>query len=613
MKIVRYQSGGIYYTPFFGNKQPQAETKTTKEENLLQKEVISILKENGLPSDVDTFLSKANSLLISTKNLFGTGDDFDMSDIIKLQSMANRIRHNSSLHSKAVARLNEEGSGSEAAITNDGKIYVLSDDGLQTISGSAYKENPDNYQVLTNAELITLRESNDNLAYRSDILNDLSSNIGMKSIMDYINKTINEFGTNKSSSSTQRYTAKQKGQIEQGLQDLLSLGPDGYYKVTQDSSISDQGYGGATEEERTRNRQMATRYLMETLPQGMKNVLVAKSAIEGTSPAELLEYAIYQNTDHAYESEVKVDYDSTTSKTRGSGSGSGKESLAPASFGTMVHRNMGQQRPTGVILPGSNLEFNLPSYWYNLQTLDEGAISNVSTAAEVDKIFRDHGLRDGYNKAYFGGVPINNMSFEGQGIVVDNTKGFTVSYLPVDENGELDTSIMQTMSDIQAEIVSNRITDIDEKRKIWENNGFVYDETKDVGIIPGMQLKRFGMLNAYASTKSLDKESLNENPYLSRIDDSILENISGAYNINSKGKQNIDIVPGMFGKSFQGVLFIPINENENETYVAGGIGYIDKPNVDIVKARQDFANQQGMYNAGTGTYNRSILSSVNDL
>ncbi len=613
MKILRYQSGGIYYTPFFGNKSTQ-EVKTTddKEENLLKKEIISVLKESGLPSDVDLFLNSANRLLSGAGNLFGS-DNFDMSDIIKLQKMANKIRHNNKLHDQAVSKLNTEDSGAEAAITNSGKIYVLSEDGLETVSAKEYKDNPEQYQVLTNSELITLRESNGNLAYRSDILNDLSSNIGMKSIMEYVNKTINEFGTNKSSSSTQRYTSKQKGQIQQGLQDLLALGPDGYYKVTQESSASDQGYGGITEEERTKNRQMATRYLMETLPQAMKNVLVAKSAIEGTNPTELLEYAIYQNTDHEYTSDIKIDYDGTVSKTGGSTNGSNKESLTPMSFGTMVHRNMGQQRPTGVVLPGSNLEFNLPSYWYNLQTLDGGAVNNVSTADEIDKILRDHGLRDGYNKAYFGGIPIDNMSFEGRGIVIDNTKGFTISYLPVDETGELDTSIMQTMSEIQGEIVDNRITDVEEKRKIWENYGFVYDETKDVGVIPGMQLKRFGMLNGYASTKSYEKQKLKENPYLSKVNDEILENMVGAYNIHSQKGQKIDAAAGMFGSSYQGVVFIPINENENETYVAGGIGYINKPNSDVVKARQDFANQQGMYDAGTGTYNRSILSSANDL
>lgn len=614
MKIFRYQSGGIYYTPFFGNKSTQeVKTNDTKEENLLKKEIIGVLKENGLPSDVDLFLNSANRLLSGVGQLYETSD-FDMSDIIKLQKMANKIRHNNKLHDQAVNRLNTEDSGSEAAITNSGKIYVLSEDGLETISAKEYKDNSEKYQILTNAELITLRESNQNLAYRSDILNDLSSNIGMKSIMEYVNKTINEFGTNKSSSSTQRYTTKQKGQIQQGLQDLLALSPDGYYKVTQDSSTSDQGYGGITEEERTKNRQMATRYLMETLPQGMKNVLVAKSVIEGTSPAELLEYAIYQNTDHEYKSDIKVDYDSTASKAGGSGSGSSdKESLAAISFGTMVHRNMGSQRPTGIVLPGSNLEFNLPSYWYNLQTLNGGAVNNVATADEVDKILRDHGLRDGYNKAYFGGVAIDNMSFEGRGVIIDNTKGFTVSYLPVDENGELDTSIMQTMSEIQGQIIDNRITDVVEKRKIWENNGFVYDETKDVGVIPGMQLKRFAMLNGYTSTKSFDKQKLKENPYLSKVNDEILENMVGAYNIHSQKGQKIDAAPGMFGSSYQGVLFIPINENENETYVAGGIGYINKPNADVVKARQDFANQQGMYDAGTGTYNRSILSSANDL
>ena len=73
MKIFRYQSGGIYYTPFFGNKSTQeVKTNDTKEENLLKKEIIGVLKENGLPSDVDLFLNSANRLLSGVGQLYET-------------------------------------------------------------------------------------------------------------------------------------------------------------------------------------------------------------------------------------------------------------------------------------------------------------------------------------------------------------------------------------------------------------------------------------------------------------------------------------------------------------------------------------------------------------
>ena len=76
MRIKRYQNGGISYTPFFRDaaEPTQAATQTSKtsenkEEQLIQKEIINVLKENGLPNDVDYFLDRANSFLRKSQNL----------------------------------------------------------------------------------------------------------------------------------------------------------------------------------------------------------------------------------------------------------------------------------------------------------------------------------------------------------------------------------------------------------------------------------------------------------------------------------------------------------------------------------------------------------------
>ena len=108
MKIKKYQSGGIYYTPYFRDSAgessspavvSQPTSSTNKEDQLIQKEIVNVLKENGFPNDVDYFLSMANSFLNKAKNfgnLFSTGQpsSYDMSDLIRFQSLANRIRHN---------------------------------------------------------------------------------------------------------------------------------------------------------------------------------------------------------------------------------------------------------------------------------------------------------------------------------------------------------------------------------------------------------------------------------------------------------------------------------------------------------------------------------------
>ena len=66
-----YQSGGVVsYTPFIPNSGTTSTTSssgsTDKQDKItgtLQKEIVDVLKENGIQSDVDTFLSQANAFL----------------------------------------------------------------------------------------------------------------------------------------------------------------------------------------------------------------------------------------------------------------------------------------------------------------------------------------------------------------------------------------------------------------------------------------------------------------------------------------------------------------------------------------------------------------------
>ena len=84
--------------------------------------------------------------------------------------------------------------------------------------------------------------------------------------------------------------------------------------------------------------------------------------------------------------------------------------------------------------------------------------------------------------------------------------------------------------------------------------------------------------------------------------------LGNAYNLSpaNKSKSKIDIAAGLFGDSYGSMLFIPLNENQNEALIAGGIGYIDKPDSDIVKARQDAAIAGGAYDPNIGSFHRTL-------
>ena len=119
-------------------------------------------------------------------------------------------------------------------------MYVYSEnDGISTVDPSEYYSNKDKYQALTNSQLLSLREHQPELAYRQDILNNLSNSVGMESIVNYLKGVIKDFGTK----TIEGYTLKNKEQIEDGFRSLLMGGPDGYYKITN----KDQGTDRALE------------------------------------------------------------------------------------------------------------------------------------------------------------------------------------------------------------------------------------------------------------------------------------------------------------------------------------------------------------------------------
>ena len=72
-----------------------------------------IISENGIPTDVDTFLRQANAVLDKSKNfsanLFGAANQsYNVSDIIKLRSLANRTKFNKQLYDAATEQLSKE-------------------------------------------------------------------------------------------------------------------------------------------------------------------------------------------------------------------------------------------------------------------------------------------------------------------------------------------------------------------------------------------------------------------------------------------------------------------------------------------------------------------------
>ncbi len=259
MQIRKYSGGALLtYTPHISTSNASASTQNAtpsngeNAEDKIQKEFFEIIGEYGLHNDKDKFLSYASKLLTAsqTMNLSGqTKDNITKRDLIKLHSLANQLKENADAHTEAKTKIREENSGSDIALTNTGGMYAINAETgkLTVVSPTEYYNNSDKYQLLTNTDLLDLREDSPSLAFDTSILNNLEGTIGMKTITEYIVKTIKDFGTISSSSSGSQYVANSKS-IENGMSQILGgAAPEGIYKVSSSSSSSDQGYRNENE------------------------------------------------------------------------------------------------------------------------------------------------------------------------------------------------------------------------------------------------------------------------------------------------------------------------------------------------------------------------------
>ena len=331
---LKYQSGGVVsYTPFIPQSGATATSsgKTEKTEKItetLQKEIIDVLKENGLQSDVDNFLSQANAFLTSSQNLSamslfgGENDKYTMSHLIGVLSLANKVKQNKAQYDLATDKLKAENAWNEVAVASNGYLYVIdANHKMSTISAEEFHKNRNKYQALTNSQVLGLREQDPSLAYRSDILKDAAGAIGMKTISDQLVDVVNKFGT----TTRNEYIKNTGDQISQsawdGMQILIGNGPQGYYKAT-------------TKSERE-NVQSALSYLWRTLGADGQKRLRAETAINGGDPNknqyDLLMEVIQHHTDY----ERTVDFDSSASNYDPDGDGKKGDPTESLTQGTL--------------------------------------------------------------------------------------------------------------------------------------------------------------------------------------------------------------------------------------------------------------------------------------
>lgn len=338
----------MYQSPFGPSTQQttsgSGETKTEKISGTIKKEIIDILKENGIPSDVDAFLSKANDFLnsstsLSSMSLFGgTNDDYSMSDLITIQKMANDVKWNKTQYDNAIRNLDAENAWGEIALDSRGWMYVSDSEGnISTVDPTKY--NPEKQIALTNEQMMGMRERSSSFAMNSSVLNSMSGTVGMKTVQDYVIELVEKLGT----SSLQGYASKEQSQIINGIRHLMEAGPDGYYRIT--------------DKQQARDVNSALHYLHNQLTPQMKKTLEATIAANGGNVQQdkykFLGMILTQNVDNTFE----ADFDQSATKHELEQTGKDKSSgaLGEVPYLVRIGRGDGQYEMVNISMRTDNV------------------------------------------------------------------------------------------------------------------------------------------------------------------------------------------------------------------------------------------------------------------
>lgn len=553
--IQKKQGGGIIYTPFIPSYQDyatsdnnsQTESTAGKIEDI-QKEILDVLQENGLPSDVSAFLGTAQSFLRRAEM---TGD-WSMNDFIRVQSMANRVAHNKGLFDAATKQLTEKGNWNEVAIDNCGYIYAMDKEGTVTkLNPLEYYQKRDQYEAMTNNDLLEYR-SNYN-SFNSSMINDVSGAATVNDIVEYAKNIVMDFGT----TSVSGYTNSELAQMDKALNTLLYGGPTGFYKFKQEMQVDDSGAS------------MAINYLISALPANMKQLLMAKTAAENQDPnvhsIDLLVNILGHHTDRS----IDVSFDSAATKSAGIGADSTSE--------TPVERELAESYVDGEGLgEGQQIRITPPGSETHLLTFGQSAntILTKDKSTSLGTTTLDRVLTDGYGIGVIGRK--DSISFGDQlldpsdydNVMYDDSAPLYRVNLPYDDSSgrivpRLD--LIEEATKLKEEIDNEGITDVGYLKELveqrFEGKATYNPQTGSIDFIKTMPFLTFK-----AIARRNDADFNKESKYLYHLTRDEGSRISELYNnvIKYKNREGTgdEIGTGAKarkGKMYSGNIFIPID------------------------------------------------------
>lgn len=329
LNIKKFQEGGqlapwVGYSPFFqpirreegtsavaNSSAKSGDTKIDNSQKQL-KDIIGQMVGKGLTNEVNYFAEQVGNIFADTDLL---GQPISVRQYTGLVSRLNEIQNNKQIFDQAKEHALSKGTLSEAAIDYSGNLFAQNSNGeLVMITPDQYSESREEYRVLTNNDLLTLRNNSRAYIFDNSLSQTVAGSLNINDISKRIEDIVKSIGVEKQSSDY--YFDKARAtQLERGLQAIVSeklnTAPDGTFKLTEEVSTQ------------RKNANLALNYIWNNLDQQSRNTLIARAAINNTgdpreNAIESIKNILIFGTDHSYSQSLK---DEAIEGKSGSGSG----------------------------------------------------------------------------------------------------------------------------------------------------------------------------------------------------------------------------------------------------------------------------------------------------
>lgn len=329
LNIKKFQEGGqlapwVGYSPFFqpigreegtsavaNSSDKSGDTKIDNSQKQL-KDIIGQMVGKGLTNEVNCFAEQVGNIFADTDLL---GQPISVRQYTGLVSRLNEIQNNKQIFDQAKEHALSKGTLSEAAVDYSGNLFAQNTNGeLVMITPDQYSEDREGYRILTNNDLLTLRNNSRAYIFDNSLSQTVVGSLNINDISKRIEDIVKSIGVEKQSSDY--YFDKARAtQLERGLQAIVSeklnTTPDGTFKLTEEVSTQ------------RKNANLALNYIWNNLDQQSRNTLIARAAINNTgdpreNAIESIKNILIFGTDHSYSQSLK---DEAIEGKSGSGSG----------------------------------------------------------------------------------------------------------------------------------------------------------------------------------------------------------------------------------------------------------------------------------------------------